>query len=127
MGEFRYNWHEEQFGGSDFKAWLIPTLLVGKRGTDAWDELSAATDKFTDVNVTVQINGIEIDPTDFFEGVESNMHWRSERRAVELIRDDERLRALSNTAYEVEQELRKAALDRLRELGIELQEDDYHR
>lgn len=126
MGEYRFNWHDEVTHRPSFKEWLIPTLL-GSTGNDRekLDALAEATQAWTDVNVTVQINGIDVDPEDFFDSVERNLSSITADKARELVDGDERLQELGNAMSSLLRALRfegRLALDRL---GIEWDEEDY--
>lgn len=79
---YTINWHD--LGSSDdyetFLRWAIVNLTVDQRDVDAGrpntellDELKEATNGFADVTLTVQINGIEVDPEHFMRGVKFNL------------------------------------------------------
>jgi hypothetical protein len=103
---------------------LIPCLLVDeddKRITqdkNQFDAMSAATNDFKDVRLTVQINGIEVNPKHFIEGVERNMDYAVGRAAVELVRVkvDEIFDPLIEIRNDAEARIRKLFED----AGIEL-------
>lgn len=126
MGEYRFNWHDEVTRRSSFKEWLIPTLL-GSTGNDRekFDALAEATQGWTDVNVTVQVNGIDVDPEDFFDSVERNLSLLTADKARELVDGDERLRELGNSMSSLLRALRFEGRLALGRLGIEWDEEDY--
>ena len=126
MGEYRFNWHDEVTRRPSFKEWLIPTLL-GSTGSDRekLDALAEATQAWTDVNVTVQINGIDVDPEDFFDSVERNLSLLTADKARELVDGDERLRELSNSMSSLLRALRFEGRLALGRLGIDWDEEDY--
>lgn len=126
MGEYRFNWHEEEHGqNGSFKSWLIPTLLADSGGDRVlFEALSEATEKWTDVNVTVAINGIEVDPTDFFESIERNLTYLTERAAAKLVSEDARLQEIYEATEAYNRAIRWETRLALGRLGIELREDD---
>ena len=122
MGEYRFNWHET--GEEDFQRWLIPTILADlPREQSRFDELSELTRNWSDVNVTVQINGVEVDPAGFFTSIERNITYLTEREAARLVGDNARLSEIHSVLDTFERVIRREARMALGSLGIDLQEE----
>lgn len=124
MGEYRFNWHET--GQDDFQRWLIPTILADlPREQSRFDELSELTGNWSDVNVTVQINGVEVDPTGFFTSIERNLTYLTEREAERLVRGNDRLNEINSVLTTFERVIRFEAGLALGRLGIDMREEEY--
>lgn len=104
-----FDWHSEHSGG--FLNWLV-LALISKPEYDKGrlDELSEATKNFTDVRITVQINGIEVDPRGFVEGVERHMNYAVAQEVDEL------LKVASNEIFDPLSELRDDILRTVRKM-----------
>lgn len=124
MGEYRFNWHET--GQDDFQRWLIPTILADlPRDQSRFDELSELTGNWSDVNVTVQINGVEVDPTGFFTSIERNLTYLTEREAERLVREEADLTAVYTTINRFQDAVRREMNEALIGLGIDPREEEY--
>lgn len=123
MGEYRFDWHAA--GRDTFQQWLIPTILADLPGDQSlFDQLSELTDNWCDVNVTVQINGIEVDPTGFFTSIESNLTYLTEREAERLVRENEDMTQIHTSIRQFERAVRREMNMALGRLGIEPSEED---
>jgi len=124
MGEYRFNWHET--GQDDFQRWLIPTILADlPREQSRFDELSELTGNWSDVNVTVQINGVDVDPTGFFTSIERNLTYLTEREAERLIREEADLTAVYTAINRFQNAVRREMNEALIGLGIDPREEEY--
>lgn len=65
-----FNWKD--VGQDDFLKWLVPHLLTGEDEKKQL-ELSEATEGFTNVELTMQINGIEVDASHVIERFNQNI------------------------------------------------------
>lgn len=81
-----FNWHKEP--SESFMQWAVIHLTMppdGKvRGVDFIERYSDATDRFNDVRLTVQMNGVDVDPKYFFTCIERNMEHEVKQEAVRL-------------------------------------------
>lgn len=123
--EYRFDWQAQGgAAGRSFEGWLIPTLLTGTDWDATKDALHEATKGWTDVLVTVQINGVEVNAQGFFSSIDRNLTYLIEREARRLVEDDERLNDIAEAAYRFQEDCKRAAKYRLGQLGIEMREDD---
>ena len=113
MSKWHFNWQAEPEG---FKKWLFVHLL-SEAGVDIISVLSEPTDKFQDVVLTVQANGVELDAEAFFNATERFMenNIKNEvRRLVDNLQPD--FSDIESDIHDIQQELRarlrKAAIDR---------------
>jgi len=74
-----FNWHE--LNHDEFLSWMTITLVTQARKDDMLDKLNILTKKWTDVNLTIQINGLEVSAESFVEGIKSNMSYWAEQKA----------------------------------------------
>lgn len=84
---FKFNWQKEPEG---FLKWLIPHVLPKddpKATMSAVDQLSKATDKFTNVELTMLINGIKVDARRFLTRVEQNMEYYARQEAARMLNE----------------------------------------
>src|SRR5215217_6372498 len=113
----KFNWHDEsRRDRTSFKSWLVTNLISPvSRDKDQFDAISKATDKFTNVEITMQINGIE-----------SNMNYLTEKSAKEQVRDMTDLVELEDAISALRFELTNKVYELANKNGIELErEEDY--
>lgn len=114
-----YDWQEE---GETFWKWLVPSLISREQFDEQYDALSEATDRFTNVEIGVTINGIEIDAKQFFEGLDERLDYEVRREAKDMLDESERLNELNEVVYEFTQDVRRAIQKAAREHGIEVEQ-----
>lgn len=86
--EYTFNWHDlPDFHGDDsagyevFLKWATVHLLVdqsrlGTGNTDLHEQVRAASDDFTQVTLTIQVCGVEVNPEHLVRAIHANMvHW----------------------------------------------------
>jgi len=124
----KFNWHDEsRRDRTSFKSWLVTNLISPvSRDKDQFDAISKATDKFTNVEITMQINGIEVPTEQFVDGIESNMNYLTEKSAKEQVRDMTDLVELEDAISALRFELTNKVYELANKNGIELErEEDY--
>lgn len=77
-----FNWHE--LDGNSFLSWMVVHLLATGKAKDMFEEFSELTDKFNDVTMTIQINGIEVDVEHFVECIQEVMKLETQKAAGEI-------------------------------------------
>jgi len=117
MTEFRFDWQAAPEG---FLKWLLPVLVANRRGEDQFDELSKITDKFTDVRLTIQVNGLEVDAENFLNGVEHNMEYYAKVEARRLLDEVGRFDDLEDLLASAKRTVMQDVEQRLSAAGIEL-------
>jgi hypothetical protein len=91
---------------NDFKRWLLVNLLASDPGDrDLIAELSELTDHYTNVEVTMQINGVEIDANKFFGYVEYTMDQRVEHGIKQIVEETPELDEFAETVRQTDKEL----------------------
>lgn len=105
-----FNWHE--LDHDEFLSWMTITLVTQARKDDIFEKLNILTKKWTDVNLTIQINGVEVSAENFIEGIKSNMSYWAEQKAevkaheiLESVRD--KINEVEELLDDVAQELRR--------------------
>ena len=116
MTEYRYNWQAEPEG---FLKWFLPTV-VSAQNQAKFEELSEATDRFHDVRVTIQINGIEVDARKFFEGCERTLEASARAEARDMLNELGDFEEVYDVLRDLRVHLRAEILNRLSRAGIEL-------
>lgn len=120
---YRYNWQDLPEYPLGFFRWLLPTLLAHVPH-ETVDMLSDMTKQFTDVDLGVTINGVEVDTRHFMESIEHNMTAMTNDAARELVRDHLGMDTLIDGVNELERQLRQELVRRARKLGIDLETGD---
>ena len=120
-----FNWHQSD----GFLRWMIPHLVGGKN-RDLFDQLSEATDKFTNVTLTIKINDIEVDTEMFVDSVRRNMDYITQDAAKKMVEKPleglvPELEALQDAVRQAENAIRDHVKQKLKEAGIDLNFDDY--
>src|SRR5262245_11410950 len=80
--ELRFNWHDQP---ENFLKWMLTSCIASMKVD--FDALKAATNDFTDVVITMQVNGIEVPAKGFIDGIQSNMDWEVNQAAKRLVND----------------------------------------
>lgn len=84
--EFRFDWQAE--GENTFLKWMIPLLLGDVLKDDRkHEEMVEATAKWTDITLTIQINGVEMPVREFLIGIEHNMNYYAEKEATRMLQE----------------------------------------
>lgn len=131
---YTFNWHDLKGHHDDYEAflkWALTKLIVNQRDVDAnrhntelLEQLRTATNEFTEVTLTVQVNGVEVDPEHMMRAIEHNM--RSIAR--ETARDElERLTAftdLRNTLTTLEAAANRRVRQVASALNVELRDEE---
>jgi hypothetical protein len=89
---------------------MVINLLSGegKRNHDIFEQMSQATNKFTEVDMKISINGVDI-PVDYLvEAVKSNMTYWAEKEAARIVSEYEPLAKFREISEKIEQDLSAA-------------------
>lgn len=78
----KFNWHELDSDG--FLSWMVVHLLAIGKAKDMFEEFSDLTDKFNAVEMTIHINGIEVDVQHFVECIQEVMKLETQKAAGEI-------------------------------------------
>lgn len=109
-----FNWQKEGWDGS-FLGWVF-VKLVPHTDKKRFEELSKATSGFTDVKLTMQVNGIEVDTQEFIETLPKVLQAYAEKHAKTVLSE----LAAFEELREYIQVFEFAACTRLRELAEKL-------
>ena len=77
-----FNWIEQ----NNVLQWMIPTLLAGG-DRELFDKVEEATDKFTNVDLKVTINGVNVPVEHLIKSVEDNVEYQAKKIAKERLSD----------------------------------------
>jgi hypothetical protein len=117
---FTYDWQQQP---DNFLKWLLPTLIsAGDR--EMFECLSEATDKFTNVTLTIQVNGVNVPVENFLSGVESNMTYYANKEAARLVTSIPRLERLREAMDDADHALRERLVQIMAEAGVDLGDTD---
>ena len=114
-----FNWHE--LDRDSFLSWLVVHVIAGDRSLS--DRVSEASDKFQNVALAMQINGVEVNAVEFTNRVKSNMTYWSERRARELVSESTAFPAIEDALDVARRSIEDTLRRQLREAGVEWLED----
>ncbi len=119
---FQFDW---QARGEDFVKWMFVHLIADQRDADPqFERLSEATDKFTNVKLTMQVNGIEVNAKNFIESVEFAYKQHAENTAKEIVAEAiPDLSELQDAVFEAQRALEKKLRESMRNVGVEWYEE----
>lgn len=115
-GPFVFDWQREP---ENFLKWLIPNIIVGIDPA-TYRSLSAATDRFTRVELTMQVNGVELDTRSAVRGIEDNLDHAVRRAVAERLTELAEVTRLRELLDETERAFEERLRELAREAGIEL-------
>ena len=121
-----FNWQERnrRHGmNGDFLSWLVITSVnkhVDKQDA-TYVEMSAATKQWTEVTITMQINGVEVDNAEsFLERMGRQYDEEVLRAAGGLLDEHLRFTELEDSLTAIMDDAREAVRQKLRDAGIVL-------
>jgi hypothetical protein len=120
-----FDWHKEPEG---FLRWMIVNLLTHPLNHATGEELTGrvaeASKDFTELTLTIQLNGVEV-PTEYFvNSVKNNMDYFAERAAREMLNSIPKLAALRNRLEDFESQVNDRVTELARQLNID-QDEEY--
>jgi Mg2+ and Co2+ transporter CorA len=84
-----FDWHELNHDG--FLSWMVVHLVAVDRnagnGEDIFEQLSERTKRFTEVDMKISINGIDIPVDTFVDRIQGNMKYYARRASEEIAGD----------------------------------------
>lgn len=113
---WNFDWRDEQHRDA-FLEHLLPTLLHRPgQPEDVFDpgfidEISAVSDDFRDVRVTVQVNGIEVDAERFLRRYVESFEGSVESAARRLIEDADTFLGIQDALTELVENVERARRD----------------
>lgn len=131
-----FDWHK--LSGTDdyesFLHWMTVNLVTYEREStdtdrtaerDLVQRVSDASDGFKNVELTIQLNGIEVNAAYFVRRIERNMTWMAEREAKRVLTENAEATELRSISNILQRALRRRAEQVAGSLGLELDEEDY--
>jgi hypothetical protein len=118
---FVFDWAAQTEG---FLKWFVPTVIA-EIADAPFKELGERTSAWSDVQVQILINGIEVNAGHFLESVERNMEHHAKQAAREMLDEVGGLDALEERIGEIRTHLMGQFEAALRERGIELPEREW--
>jgi len=124
-GEFRFDWQKEP--ENSFWKWFLPHVLaqvpdVPGQEEMTMDDFEKLTNRYTDIRLTVQVNGVPVPTEHFMESVENNVKWAARAAAKEMYKRAG-LGRLYDVVHDLQDEVREMVVTKFAEIGIELPED----
>ncbi len=114
--KFVFDWHAHS---GKFLDWFLPTVLAGA-SNEQMERLSENTEKFSEVQLQVLVNGEEVNAENFLQSVERNMEHIAISEAKRMLDSVGGLDALEERIAEIRSHLIEQVEDTLRKRGIEL-------
>ena len=115
-----FDWHAEPEGWK--KHFMISALPQGK---EVFEQLSVATDKFKNVEVTMFVNGIPVDAEKFFDSLKMNYDYAVGAKAQQPCQEVANLDDLSDTLDAMQSAIKRHLRKELESAGVEIREDDW--
>jgi hypothetical protein len=117
-----FDWHAEQAVDPDgMLAWLLPTTM--RRDND-FERLSTLTDRFTRCELTITLNGVDMDVRAFLDGIARTLQHVAKTEAVRLVRDSAGLDEVEDAVSVARDAIRSTLYGRLRAAGVAIEEED---
>lgn len=117
---YTFDWHElddhDEKKIDHFLKWLVPTVLAD---SVVAEEIAEASDRYTRVELTMQLNGIEVDARAFVEGCYVNMRRFAQDAAVAKLVEVINYADLVETIEQLRVTLQGVALQIARDLGVD--------
>lgn len=133
---YTFDWHSlrDENSGTDegFLKWMLVNLVTFTHEPNDLDRaneknllerLSDTSDGFTNVTLTIQANGIDLNVEHFVTSVRRNMEWWAKKVAVEEIRRHTDVTELFDVAESFRVAMRTESRRVAHALGIRLNED----
>lgn len=131
---YTFNWHSlrDMDSGTDegFLRWMLVNLVTRRcddedysRSRTLLEQLSDASNGFTNVTLTIQANGIDLNVEHFVSSIRRNMEWWARRTAVEELEGRTDVTELFDAVSSLRVRVRRSMEIIARDLGIELTED----
>ena len=89
--KLNFDWQDAEH--DSFVKYVITTLIADKT-KEEFDELSNLTNKWTDIELSIFINGIEVNAQAFLDGVDRNMHYYAKDYAKDLVHEKLNIEAI---------------------------------
>lgn len=131
---YRFNWHDldETEPYEAFLHWAVIHLTVDTNDEsnpqvltdEQLDALDRATDRFHDVELTIQLNGIDVNPEHMMRAIERNMKLLARDAARAELEQLDDLRLLRRTVVQLDRETSRRVRWVAAKLGITLDPDD---
>src|SRR5262249_4109986 len=118
---FTFDWQRRPEG---FLKWMIPVLLGDLAGSETWDRLREATSGFTEVELRIQVNDIEMPVEKFIANIERRMDWHVKAEVERLISSIPRLALLRDAMDNADHALSHRLREILREAGVDLEDKE---
>lgn len=114
-----FSWHDLPEG---FLKWMIVNLMPkwNKIDNELWEQIKVATEKHTNIVLTIQINGIEVDAMKFVDSVKYNMDRAVVREAQRIVEEETVFNEITSALYDLEKTVKGHLRYELRKAGIEL-------
>lgn len=116
---YAFDWHElddyDEKKIDHFLKWLVPTVLAD---SVVAEEIAEASDRYTRVELTMQLNGIEVNAQSFVEGCYRNMRRFAQDAAVAKLVEVVDYANLVETIEQLRVTLQGVALQVARDLGV---------
>lgn len=127
MSALTFDWHKEN--RESFRSWIVINLIAYStspgKGEEFFDKVKEASDNFTNCEITIQINGIEVDAEQMLDRIAENMEWQAERKAKEIVKQLPGFSDIEEALEIASKAIKKKFLGELKNLGISVSEDDY--
>jgi len=118
-----FNYREDDERAESFRAWFLIHLLAEEKSTTLIPDVLLATNDLTDVRVTFQVNGIEIEGDKFIDSFEQVIDWQSDRLASRKVSVVPSFDDLYDLLREVEDTVKAEVKKRVRDAGLDFNDD----
>lgn len=123
-----YNWHEES--RASFLSWLLPTAIADYPNKEKEDieRLSVATEKFTKIDLVLEISGVRISGEQLFTDMYNLMRREMEKEATRYVKEFSGMEKIEEAQDDVAAILRdaqRAIKRKFEDAGLEFPSEEW--
>lgn len=115
---YKFNWHDESRG--DFWSWIVVMMVSRDRetGDKQFEHISDITNKFTECEITMQLNGIDVDAKALLERLRDNMEHEATKEAQRIVRSLPHFNEIEEVLSDAQHAIQRDLLGSLQRIGI---------
>lgn len=118
-----FDYHAEP--EDSFLKWAMVHFLSGRSTDEEFQTLSAVTDNFRHIELDIRVNNIAVNAAEFMKLLDQGVDNAIDRGVKQKIQESDRFDRLDEVVYQFEQDVKRAARQAVRDLGIDYDEEDY--
>ena len=124
-----FDWQKEEreYNDRSFMSWLFTKLIthiddynVPGKANEVINEISEKSDKYSNVEIGITVNGVEVNATEFLEDLERVIKGEAHREAQEALRSLDYLDKMHEEVDRLTEYLKRGVDEAAESLGIQV-------